>query len=64
MILRERFIPGLAIATYIVGDKTTGRAAVVDPTRDVQPIVGMAAWNAAGFGADSPTTEAVVQTAE
>lgn len=36
MLLHQRFIPGLAIASYFVGDEKTGEAAVIDPTRDVQ----------------------------
>ncbi len=39
MYLHQRFVPGLAIASYIVGDESTGRAAVVDPTRDVEPYI-------------------------
>ncbi len=42
MILKTRFIPGLAIYTYLIGDETTKRAAVIDCTRDVQPIVDLA----------------------
>lgn len=42
MILHQRFIPGLAIASYIVGDEKTGEAAVIDPTRDVEPYVAFA----------------------
>lgn len=36
MLLHQRFIPGLAIASYLVGDERTGEAAVIDPTRDVE----------------------------
>lgn len=35
MFFQQRFIPGLAIYSYLVGDERTGEAAVVDPTRDV-----------------------------
>lgn len=35
MLLYQRFIPGLAIASYLVGDEKSGEAAVIDPTRDV-----------------------------
>jgi hydroxyacylglutathione hydrolase len=35
MLLHQRFVPGLAIASYVVGDEKTGEAAVIDPTRDV-----------------------------
>jgi len=42
MILKTRFIPGLAIYTYLIGDEETGKAAVIDCTRDVQPIIDLA----------------------
>lgn len=42
MLLHQRFVPGLAIASYIVGDEHSGEAAVIDPTRDVQPFVTFA----------------------
>jgi hypothetical protein len=35
MLLHQRFIPGLAIASYLVGDEKSGEAAIIDPTRDV-----------------------------
>ncbi len=42
MILKKRFIPGLAIYTYLVGDEITKKAAVIDPTRDVQELIDLA----------------------
>lgn len=42
MLLHQRFIPGLAIASYIVGDEKTGEAAVIDPTRDVEAYIRFA----------------------
>lgn len=42
MILEQRFIPGLAIYSYLVGDEQSGEAAVVDPTRDVEPLIELA----------------------
>ncbi len=39
MLLYQRFVPGLAIASYIVGDERTGEAAVIDPTRDVDEFL-------------------------
>lgn len=42
MLFHQRFVPGLAIASYIVGDEKTGSAAVVDPTRDVEDFVAFA----------------------
>ena len=35
MFFHQRFIPGLAIASYLVGDEKTEQVAVIDPTRDV-----------------------------
>ncbi|MGH9812382.1 MAG: MBL fold metallo-hydrolase, partial [Candidatus Acidiferrales bacterium] len=43
VILQQRFVPGLAIASYLIGDETTGEAAVVDPTRDVDELIRLAA---------------------
>jgi hydroxyacylglutathione hydrolase len=45
MLLYQRFVPGLAIASYVVGDERTGEAAVVDPTRDVDDFLRYAAEN-------------------
>ncbi len=45
MLLYQRFVPGLAIASYVVGDERTGDAAVVDPTRDVDDFLRYAAEN-------------------
>src|SRR5690606_1907681 len=42
MLLHQRFIPGLAIASYVVGDEKSGEAAVIDPTRDVEAYVAFA----------------------
>ncbi len=42
MFLHQRFIPGLAIASYIVGDEKSRRAAVIDPTRDVDAYIAIA----------------------
>ena len=39
MFFHQRFVPGLAIASYIVGDDKTKRAAVIDPTRDVEAYI-------------------------
>ncbi len=39
MYFHQRFVPGLAIASYIVGDEKSKQAAVIDPTRDVEPYV-------------------------
>jgi hydroxyacylglutathione hydrolase len=45
MLLHQRFIPGLAVATYLVGDEKTGDAAVIDPTRDVDDLLDYARKN-------------------
>lgn len=45
MLLHQRFVPGLAIATYLVGDERTGEAAVIDPTRDVEDYLAYARDN-------------------
>ncbi len=45
MLLHQRFIPGLAIHSYVVGDERSGDAAVIDPTRDVDEFVQFAAQN-------------------
>lgn len=45
MLMHQRFVPGLAIASYILGDEKTGEAVVVDPTRDVSDYVEYARKN-------------------
>ncbi len=42
MFLHQRFIPGLAIASYMVGDEKAKQVAVIDPTRDVDDYVRIA----------------------
>jgi hydroxyacylglutathione hydrolase len=42
MFLHRAFHPGLAIYSHMVGDETSGRCAVIDPTRDVEPYMRMA----------------------
>ena len=43
MFFHQRFIPGLAIASYIIGDEEQSReAAVIDPTRDVEEYIRIA----------------------
>ncbi len=42
MFLHQRFIPGLAIASYMVGDEKSRRVAVIDPTRDVEEYIRIA----------------------
>lgn len=39
MFLHTFYLTGLAVNTYIIGDEVTGRAIVVDPTRDVEPYM-------------------------
>jgi hypothetical protein len=45
MFLHQRFIPGFAIASYIVGDEKVKEVAVTDPTRDVEEYVRIAREN-------------------
>lgn len=45
MLMHQRFVPGLAIASYIVGDEKTGDAVVIDPTRDVDDFIRFAREN-------------------
>ena len=42
MFFHQRFIPGLAIYSYMVGDTKTKQVAVVDPTRDVDEYLRIA----------------------
>jgi hydroxyacylglutathione hydrolase len=42
MYFHQRFIPGLAIASYMIGDERTKEAAVIDPTRDVDEYILLA----------------------
>lgn len=42
MFLYRRFVPGLAIYSYLIGDETTKEAAVIDPVRDVDEYLKVA----------------------
>lgn len=42
MFLHRRFVPGLAAASFIVGDEKAKVAAVIDPLRDVEEYVNIA----------------------
>jgi hydroxyacylglutathione hydrolase len=42
MFFHQRFIPGLAIASYMVGDEKAKQVAVIDPTRDVDEYIQIA----------------------
>lgn len=42
MFFHQRFAPGLAIASYMVGDEKTKQVAVIDPTRDVEEYIRIA----------------------
>lgn len=42
MFFRQRFIPGLAIYSYLIGDEKTRECAVIDPARDVDTYFQMA----------------------
>ena len=43
MILQQFYLPCLAHASYLIGDESTGTAAVVDPQRDVDRYLAFAA---------------------
>ncbi|WP_339749812.1 MBL fold metallo-hydrolase [uncultured Rubinisphaera sp.] len=45
MQFHQRFVPGLAIASYIIGDEKSGEAVIIDPTRDVNDFIAFAKDN-------------------
>lgn len=46
MIFKQFYLACLAHASYIIGDETTGTAAVVDPQRDTDQYIAFAAEHA------------------
>lgn len=46
MIFRQFYLPCLAHASYLIGDETTGNAAVIDPQRDTDQYIAFAAEHA------------------
>ena len=42
MFFHQRFVPGLAIYSYMVGDEKSKKCAVIDPTRDVDEYLEIA----------------------
>lgn len=46
MIVKQFYLPCLAHASYVIGDKATGTAAVVDPQRDTEQYIAFAAEHA------------------
>src|SRR5215475_10501186 len=46
MIFRQFYLPCLAHASYLIGDETTGIAAVIDPQRDTDQYIAFAAEHA------------------
>lgn len=42
MVFETIFTPGVAHLSYLVGDKATGRAAIIDPRRDVEVYLELA----------------------
>lgn len=46
MIFKQFYLPCLAHASYLIGDETTGTAAVVDPQRDTDQYIAFAAEHA------------------
>ena len=55
MILTQHYLGCLSHASYLLGDKTTGRAVVVDPRRDVDIYLEEAS-------AEGLTVERVIET--
>lgn len=45
MLLHQRYVLGLAIASYVVADERTGEAAVIDPRQDVEDLLRYAKEN-------------------
>ena len=43
MILKQFYLPCLAHASYLIGDEATGTAVVVDPQRDIDQYIALAA---------------------
>ncbi|GIW70743.1 MAG: MBL fold hydrolase [Planctomycetota bacterium] len=43
MFLYQRYVPGLAAYSYLVGDERAGLCVVIDPVRDVEPYLEAAA---------------------
>jgi hydroxyacylglutathione hydrolase len=41
VFLHQRFVPGLAIYSYVIADEKTNECAIVDPTRDVDDVVDL-----------------------
>ncbi len=46
MIFKQFYLPCLAHASYVIGDESTGTAAVVDPQRDIDQYIAFAAEHA------------------
>ena len=42
MFFHQRFVPGLAIYSYMVGDEKSKQCAIIDPTRDVDDFLEIA----------------------
>ncbi|MBL4702629.1 MAG: MBL fold metallo-hydrolase [Phycisphaeraceae bacterium] len=42
MFFHQEFIPGLAIASYVIGDDKTKEVAIIDPTRDIDRYIDLA----------------------
>ena len=42
MFFHQRFVPGLAIYSYMIGDPKSKEAVVIDPTRDVEDFLRLA----------------------
>ena len=45
MVFETVFTEGVAHLSYLIGDKATGKAAVIDPRRDVEVYIELARKN-------------------
>jgi len=45
MVVETVFTEGVAHLSYLIGDKATGKAAVIDPRRDVEVYIELARKN-------------------
>jgi hydroxyacylglutathione hydrolase len=45
MVIKTVFTEGIAQLSYIVGDKATGKAVVIDPRHDIEPYIELAREN-------------------
>jgi hypothetical protein len=56
MVVETVFTDGIAQMSYLVGDRATGKAAVIDPTRDVEQYVELAKKHKLTITTSTPTS--------